>query len=211
MGWDDFHPHLFEVGDREYGPQPGPDEDEDEDSEWRSPSAWAGDDSELTIAQALGDNPNGITYVYDFDENWRVRVTRVGETEIDAAVTVACTDGEQAGPQRESRDLDPFTLDLANRRLRRALRPRASAEYPAGPAASADQQLLAKLTLVVLFLGSQPTKWGTREAWKTVRFEILDSLDEAGLIESDPKRKGLLLTDAGVALAQRLLQRLRTL
>lgn len=209
MGWDDFHPHVFEVGDSEYGPPPD-DEDDDEDGEPREPGAWAGEGRDLTIAQAVQQSRNGFTYIYDFAEDWRVRVTCVGESDI-ADAPVVCLAGEHAGPQQETRELNPFTIEAANRRLRRALRPRATPEHPAGPGASSEQHLLANLTLVVLLLGSRPTRHGTREAWKNVRVEILDALAEAGLIISDPQRKSVTITDAGVAHAERLLKRLREL
>ena len=211
FGWDDFHPHVFEVGDRDYGPEPVDDEDDDEGEGWREASAWAGEDSDLTVADVLQQSPDGFAYVYDFGEDWRVRVTRVAESEVDDPAGVLCISGEHAGPQQESRALDPFTLDAANARLRQARRPRATPEHPAGPGASADQQLLANLTLVVLMLGSHRAKDGTREAWKNVRGEILDSLSEAGLVDSDPRTRSVLITDAGVAHAERLLKRLRAL
>jgi hypothetical protein len=210
MGWDDFHPHVFEIGDREYGPRPEGHDDEDED-DYVEASAWAGDDTELTVRQAFAASPGGFTYIYDFAEDWRVHVTSIGESDADPADIVTCVAGEHAGPQQEARGLDPFSVEAANRRLQRALRPRATPEYPAGPRASSDQQLLANLTLVVLLLGSRPTRHGTREAWKHVRVEILDALTEAGLIDSDPQRKSVTITDAGVAHAERLLKRLREL
>jgi len=208
MGWGDFHPHVFEVGDAEYGPRP---EFLDEDEPYEETSAWAGEARELTVAQALRQGLDVFTYVYDFDEDWRVRITSDGEAETDAAVSVTCLAGEHSGPQQESRNSEPFSVEAANDRLARALRPRATPEFPAGARASADQQLLANLTLVVLLLGSRPTRHGTREAWKNVRVEMLDALHEAGLIETDPQRKSVTLTDAGVAHAQRLLQKLRSL
>lgn len=210
MAWDDFHPHVFEVGDREYGPRPDPDDDEDE-AELREASAWAGDDSELTIAQALAGSPDGITYVYDFTDDWRVRIARQGEVELDGPVDVSCLGGEEAGPQQESRPFAPFTVDEANRRLARVRRPRATPDQPAGSNAPSDQQLLAHLTLVVLMLSSRPTRHGTREAWKQVHVQVLDRLQEAGLVRHDPQRKSVTLTDAGVAHARRWLQKLRSL
>jgi hypothetical protein len=212
MGWNDFHPHLFEVGDAEYGPAPDDaGDDEDDDDSFKERSAWAGEDRELTIRQALTQSANGVTYVYNFAEDWRVRMTAEAEGETDQAVEVVCLAGEQRGPQHESRGLDPFGVDEANARLRKATRPRATAERPAGPRASRDQQLLAELTLAVLMLGSRPTRHGTREAWKHFRSEVLDSLQEAGLVDDDPVRKSVTLTAAGVAHAERLLQRLRKL
>jgi hypothetical protein len=211
MGWEDFHPHVFEVGASEYGPQPEADLDDQNEDEFREPSAWAGEATALTVAQAFQQAADGFTYIYDFDDDWRVRITRVAETDADDAVSVSCVGGEHAGPQQDARGFDPFTLDAANRRLARAQRPRATPQFPAGPRANADQQLLANLSLVVLLLGARPTRHGTREAWKSVRGEILDSLREAGLIESDPQRKSVTITDAGVAHAERLLKRLRAL
>ena len=80
MGWDDFHPHLFEVGAGEYGPRAEAfDEDERHD---RHGSGLAGrDDATMTVAQALKQSPDGFTYVYDFDEDWRVRITGDGDAE----------------------------------------------------------------------------------------------------------------------------------
>jgi hypothetical protein len=209
MGWDDFHPHVFEVGPFEYGPKPEDDGDEDDEAP-REGTAWAGEASELTIGQALAQGEGAVTYIYDFAEEWRVRITSIGESDVSDA-SVSCIAGEHTGPQQETRGLEPFSVEALNKRLASARRPRASPEYPAGPAASADQQLLANLTLVVLLLGSRRTKMGTRESWKNVRVEILDSLTEAGLIHSDPRQKTVQITDAGVAHAERLLKRLRSL
>jgi hypothetical protein len=211
MGWDDFHPHLFEVGESEYGPRLEEDDDEEQEDGLKERSLWADEDSELTIAQAFRQSPGGITYVYDFAEDWRVRITKASDSDSDAGDDVVCEAGGEAGPQQETGKFDAFTVEEANRRLRRARRPRATPEQPAGPRATPDQQLLAHLTLVVLMLGSRPTRHGTREAWKNVHPEILDSLQEAGLVEHDPARRAVTLTDAGVAHAQRLLQKLRSL
>ena len=211
MGWDDFHPHVFEVGEREYGPRPAGDEGDEDDDQLREPGAWAGEDHELTIADALRESPAGVTYVYDFDEDWRVRLTRASEGDADSATEVTCIAGEEAGPQQESARFETFTVDEANRRLAQARRPRATAAQPAGPRATSDQQLLAHLTLVVLMLGSQPARDGAREASRQMRPEVLASLHEAGLVDYDPARRTVRLTDAGVAHAQRLLHKLRSL
>ena len=210
MGWDDFHPHVFEVADREYGPRVEQhDEGDEAEDEWDD-DVWSGEDSELTVAEALQQSPDGIAYIYDFAEDWRVRITAERELDEDVKDVVTCIGGAEAGPQQETKKFDVFTVDEANARLAAARRPRATAEYPAGRRASSDQQLLARLTLAVLMLGSRPTRQGTREAAKNVRPEILESLHEAGLIEHDPTRRTVILTDAGVAHAQRLLQKMRT-
>lgn len=211
FGWDDFHPHVFEVGDREYRPRDPSENDEDEDDGAREPDAWAGDDSELTTAQALTQSPAGFTYIYDFTEDWRVRVQPVAELDAEREQEVVCLAGGEAGPQQDGTGFAVFTVEEANRRLTRARRPRATADQPAGPRASSDQQLLAQLSLVVLLLGSRPVRQGAREAGKQLRPEMLERLQEAGLIEHDPQRRSVTLTDAGVAHAERLLQKLRSL
>jgi hypothetical protein len=212
MGWEDFHPHVFEVGDKEFGTPPDTHE-EDDDNEFADPGRWAGDDHDITVANALAQSPAGFTYIYNFNEDWRVMVTLVDEASaaIASEPAVACLDGEHAGPQQESRELEPFSVAAADGRLRRALRPRATPEFPAGAHAHPDQQLLANLTLVVLLLGSHRTKSGSRQAWKHLRSDILDSLGEAGLIDTTQRQKSVNLTDAGIRHAERLLQRLRTL
>jgi hypothetical protein len=210
MGWGDFHPHVFEVGERDYGPRPDEDENDD-DGELKEKSAWAGEDSELSVAKALEESPEGMTYLYDFAEDWRVRITLESESDTASAAQVACIGGEHGGPQQELGATEAFSIEWANQRLAKALRPLATPDQPAGPRATSDQQLLAHLTLAVLMLASRPTRHGTREAWKNVRPEILDSLQEAGLIQHDPQRKSVSLTDAGVAHAERLLGRLRAL
>ena len=211
FGWDDFHPHVFEVGNREYGPRDAGDVADDHAETEREPDVWAGEDSDVTIGQALAESPEGITYVYDFSEDWRVQLQRLPEFDDEPATDVICVDGAEAGPQQERSAFSAFSVAEANQRLARARRPRATPEQPAGPRASSDQQLLAHLTLVVLFLGSWPARHGAREAWKQVRPEMLDRLQEAGLIEHDTQRRGVTLTDAGVAHAERLLQKLRSL
>jgi hypothetical protein len=211
MGWDDFHPHVFEVGDEEYGPRLGAGDDDDEEDALREEIMWAGEDSELTVAKAFAKSPAGVTYIYNFAEDWRVHITMERAASDEAADGVVCVAGDNAGPQQESRTDEPFSVDAANRRLARSLRRRATPEFPAGPRATSDQQLLANLTLVVLMLGSRPTRHGTREAWKNVRTEVLESLQEARLVEASPQRKSVTLTDAGVAHAERLLDKLRAL
>lgn len=81
------------------------------------------------------------------------------------------------------------------------------------PAASADERLLEELTLVSLYLSSWEegkAPYSFRRAWKGHRFEVLDALDEQGLVaQGRPGTKSLHLTDEGVARARELLQRLR--
>ena len=44
MGWNDFHAHVFEVGDAEYGPAPDDHDEEEDDETFEEPNAWAGED-----------------------------------------------------------------------------------------------------------------------------------------------------------------------
>lgn len=216
MGWEDFHAHVFEIGEHDYGPRPEDADDDDEDPPAAEATRWAGEARDLTVAGALAAQPAGFTYIYDFAEDWRVAITPAAsapddEAEADDAAAVRCLEGQYAAPAREVRDGDPFSVAWANARLAAIVRPRATLAQPAGPRASADQHLLARLSLVVLLLGSRRTRHGTREAWKHLRVEMLEALDEAGLIEHSPDRRSVTLTEAGVAEAERLLARLRGL
>jgi pRiA4b ORF-3-like protein len=233
MGWLDYHLHLFEVGDREYGPRP--------EEEWER-EQWAGDDGAMTLAKAFADGQGALDYLYDFGDDWRVRVRRIGHVSSEMGTSVSCLDGERAGPPedcggphayqeivdtlaahgrrglpRELRswlpeNFDPAAFDVTaiNKRLRLAFRQKASADQLAGPHASEQQELLATLTLATLVLGSRLGKQGRREAAKAMRTEILDSLQEADLIYTDAKRKTVVITEAGMARVDQFLQGLRT-
>jgi hypothetical protein len=196
MGWEDYHLHCFDVGGREYGPRP--------DDEFEDHPEWAGEDSALTIAQAFADRDGPVRYHY---HDWLLALQVIGERVATRSGLVVCLDGEGEPPSDGSQML-PFRVDVANADLKQALRPRATPDMPAGPNASADDQLLAHLTLLVLFLGSWETRYGPRESWKNMRFEILDSLQEAGLIDTTPRRKSVVLTDLGVERAKAMRDRL---
>jgi hypothetical protein len=227
MGWRDAHLHVFEIHDREYGPRP--------EEEWER-EQWAGDDAAITIARALTLADGSLDYIYDLGDDWRIRVKGIGDSAGDRAASVTCLDGERAGPPEDCggpviyqelldawsdgarrtlpspapAGFDPaaFDLDALNARLRRAFRPKASPDRPAGAHASEQQQRLATLTLATLVLGARRGKHGQREASKTIRVEILDALQEAELIYTDPKRQTVVITDAGLAHAQAFLDSL---
>jgi hypothetical protein len=223
MGWRDYHLHVFEIDDREYGPRP---EEEGEREQ------WAADDGAVTIAKALAlADGRPIDYVYDLGDDWRVRITLIGETSGERTASVVCLDGERAGPPEDSGGppgyqamleagragrgkpggVDPsaFDVDAVNARLRRAFRPKASPDRPAGPLAPDERQQLATLTLATLVLGSRQGKHGLREAAKAMRVEILDALQEADLIYTDAKRSTVVITEAGLAHARAFLATLR--
>ena len=69
-----------------------------------------------------------------------------------------------------------------------------------------------ELTLLLLFL----TSWTEKEkvsgtelhrAWKGYDFDVLDQLDEEGLISNSKKAKSVYLTEAGMAKAERLAEK----
>jgi hypothetical protein len=225
MGWLDYHLHVFEIGDREYGPRPEEDVEREQ---------WAGDDGRITIAKALAEADGPMTYLYDFGDDWSIRVERAGHDPDESATTVVCLDGERAGPPEDcggphayqnivdiltrrgrrglpselrswlpaSFDAARFDVEATNARLRDAFRQKASPDRPAGPSASDETQLLATLTLAALALGSRLGKHGQREAGKTLRADILEALQEAELIYTDAKRQTVIITEAGLARAR---------
>jgi hypothetical protein len=224
LSWEDRHLHVFDVGPLEYGPRP--------DEEWER-EQWAGDDEGISVARALAEAGGNLDYWYDFGDDWRVAITAVGTGEQSGVAVAICLDGERAGPPEDCGGpeayqsllerhaaraggvglpdrFDParFDLDDLNRRLAKAFRPRATPARPAGALAAPEAQRLAMLTLATLYLGSRRTKHGQREASKTLRLEILDALQDAGLIFTDSRRKTVILTEAGQAQARAFLETL---
>jgi hypothetical protein len=233
MSWGDYHLHVFEVGEREYSPQP---EDLDDDD---PPGRWAGDDADLTIARALADAGGRLQYVYDFGDDWRLSIESVG----DAVATLPfpeCLAGELAGPPEDSggprahqqlldmwrakgrRGLDPelrewlppdfdalrFDVEAANLRLQESF---AGAPADAGSASSPDEQLLQDLTLLLLRLGSWQERSGAWVADKTMRVDVLEALSGAGYLRTNPHRKSVVLSDLGVRRAEALRARVAAL
>ncbi len=189
MQWDDVHPHVFDVAGREYGPEP----DEEEVS-----LHWAGDDERITVANAVKKDRT-FEYTYDFGAEHRVDISVVGE-HSSAPYRIECVDGEGAG----------FEVDEANRRLREQLRGHRAVAIPQDELTPEDR-LLSDLTLLLLFLGSWEEGKGSRVSYKTMRMETLDMLSDAGLLVTNPHRKSVDLTSAGVSRAQDLLQRVTPL
>lgn len=238
MGWADHHLYAFEIAGREFGPRPEIDDDNpeglgawaDEASRVSVARALAesggvvqyrydfGDDWELTV-RVVGEQVSGrgaITCLAG--ERAGPPEDCGGPVAYQRIVDTLATEGRR-GLDRELRDwlpkrFDPSEFDLigVNAQLAAAFRPPATPDLPAGPDAGDDKQRLAHLTLAVLWLGSRPTRrQDMREAPKTLKFEILDALQEAGLIETDPSRKTVLLTHEGVARAESLVKRLEPL
>ena len=174
MGWDDVHPHVFDVDGREYGPEP----EEEEIS-----LHWAGDDRDISIAKAAKKDAR-FEYTYDFAREQRVEVSVAAE-HTGMRSQIECLDGEGGS----------FDATDVNARLIEEFR-----------GARVDD-LVADLTLLLLYLGAWEEGRGSRSANKTMRVEILEALADMGLVVTNPHRKSLDLTDAGVKRAEALLQR----
>jgi hypothetical protein len=187
MQWDDVHPHVFDVAGREYGPEP----DEEEVS-----LHWAGDDRHVTLAKAAK-KERVFEYTYDFGAEQRVLITVVNESSGGPA-RIECLDGIGAS----------FDAADANTRLAEEFR---GGRAVAGAAITPEAQLVADLTLLLLFLTSFEEGRGKRVANKTFRVEALDALGDQGLIVTNAHRKGVELTPAGHSRAESLLQRITTL
>lgn len=195
MGWDDIHMHLFEVGDDEYGPPP---EEEEEDEEPNT-----GDERRMVLGDAMEEGGGRINYVYDFRHEWHVDIVAAGDPVASPSLRIECLAGDGAPPI--DGETPQFDIDAANLRLREEFAGRLAAGVVAS---TPDEELAADLTLLLLFLGAWREGSGTRVASKTLRLEILDSLAEAGLIVTNPHRKTVALTAAGVKQAEALRQRL---
>jgi hypothetical protein len=75
-------------------------------------------------------------------------------------------------------------------------------------------QMVKDLSLVLLYLTSWeeepiPGAPTIRRAWKNLRFEVLDALADEGLLDSPHRAKWVRITDAGLARARALEERLR--
>lgn len=189
MRWDDVHPHVFDVDGREYGPEP----DEEEIS-----LHWAADDADITVAKALKKDRR-FEYTYDFGSEKRVDI-QVADESTGMRSHIECLEGEGDG----------FDVNDANARLAEEFREGRSAGRVArslGP----EDRLIADLTLLLLYLGSWEEGKGARSAYKTMRFEILDALGDAGLVVTNAHRKSVDLTDEGVKRAEELLQKVGSL
>jgi hypothetical protein len=95
MGWDDRYPHAFEICSRA-GDRTAP---------RRAPAAGRpiGCSDAQTITEALAAGRDGITYLYDHEPEWRLRVTRApGSWRSVSKSPITCLDGYLAGPRDDS-------------------------------------------------------------------------------------------------------------
>lgn len=161
------------------GREYGPEPDEEEIS-----LHWAAEDAEITVAKAVKKDAR-FEYTYDFAREQRVEISVAAE-HTGLRAQIECLDGEG----------DNFDLVDTNTRL--------VEEFRAGRV----DDLVADLTLLLLYLGSWEEGRGSRAANKTMRVEILESLANAGFVVTNVHRKSLDLTDRGVKRAEDLLQRI---
>jgi hypothetical protein len=234
MGWEDYHLHVFEIAGREYGPRP---EEDWEREQWAADDATVS----VARAMGLAGGPFEYHYDFGDDWRVAIAVVGEAPPLAKGIVECVAGDRagppeDIGGPHRYQEVIDAwgprgraslpaelaeglpkgfdpgrFSVEAANIGLRDAFREKATPEFPAGPGAPPGAHLLARLSLVVLYLGSSATRQGARQAWKTIRFEVLDSLQEAGLVYSDPRRKSVVITEAGIAYAAMLLEQLTPL
>lgn len=231
MGWGDYHLHVFEVGLREYAPRTL-----DEDDEPDEPDRWAGDDREISIGDAFELAGSALSYVYDFDDEWRVRIALTAAAAAHAAPYPECVDGQLAGPPEGSGgpdahqrrlsgwpspeavsardtawpdDYDPlaFDVDDANRRLAEEF----GEPSPRRAVAAGQERLRSDLTLLVLYLGATRERNGAVVSSKALRVDVLEALARAGWLTTNPHRKSVVLTDLGVRRAEALRARVSRL
>jgi hypothetical protein len=234
MGWHDHHLHVFEIGNQEYGPRPdeeleseawaGEDADitvakaleraggviryvYDFGSEWRVAIVPSADQSaagpatvECLAAELAGppEDSGGPAAYQQLLDIW----TRRGRRGVPHEQRLWLPD-----------NFDPMRTDLAaiNARLSAAATEAAPPTAAPPQFASAEEQLAADITLVLLLLGSWEERNGIRMAWKTTPFEVLDVLKKAGLIDTTPARKSLILTESGIRRAEALRDRVAAL
>lgn len=160
------------------GREYGPEPEEEEIS-----LHWAADDAAITIVKAVKKDAR-FEYTYDFGREQRVEVSVAAE-HTGLRAQIECLDGDGEG----------FDLAATNTRL--------VEEFQAGRV----DDLVADLTLLLMYLGSWEEGRGSRSANKTLRVEILEALANSGLVVTNVHRKSLDLTESGVKRAEELLQR----
>jgi len=89
MGWENYHLHLFKIGEQSYGQ---PDEDfEDEDI----------DDAGVRLCEVLR-APMRFTYQYDFGDNWQHEVVVESIDPVPLILKFGvCLDGQRACPPED--------------------------------------------------------------------------------------------------------------
>ena len=101
MGWEDYHLHLFEIGDRTYG-EPD-DETEDEDI-----------DEGSVLLSELVEAPMRFRYQYDFGDDWHHEVIVESIEPVPLILKfAACLDGQRACPPEDCGGIGGFEQLLA--------------------------------------------------------------------------------------------------
>jgi hypothetical protein len=232
MDWRDYHLHLFEVGGREYG-QPPEEEWEREhwegvdDSSIKLVRAFAepgapieyvydfGDEWRLAISLQSDKVVGGQPPVECLEGDLAGPPEDSGGPGAYQDLIATWGRMGRRGLAKELRewlppDFDPMRFDRAavNLRLQASTAEKGPDEDETPEFADADEQMIADVTLLALYLGSWEEASGRQTAWKTLRFEVLDVLKRQGLIETTPARKSVIITEAGVRRATALRKKL---
>jgi hypothetical protein len=96
MGWDDYHLHLFKVGDEEYG----------DPFQWSEPDPWGeqdvADEGEVELGQLVDRGKRGFKYVYDMGDDWYHSIRIEKTLPAEAGVHYPrCVEGERACPPED--------------------------------------------------------------------------------------------------------------
>ncbi len=78
-----------------------------------------------------------------------------------------------------------------------------------------ELDLEESLTLLLLYLSSWEDRVASdlvvRRAWKGYTFEVLDALEEKGLLSQSRRAKSVVLTEQGIRLARKIHERLKAI
>jgi hypothetical protein len=89
MGWEDYHLHLLEIGDRTYGP---PDDESDGEEL----------DEDSVVFSELVEAPMRFSYSYDFGDDWLHEVVVESVEPVPLILKFAtCVDGQRACPPED--------------------------------------------------------------------------------------------------------------
>jgi hypothetical protein len=105
MGWGDRYPHAFETCGRTNGTTA---------RRAAADGTTVGCSDGMTITEALAAGRDGITYLYDHEPEWRLRVTRApGAWRSVSKSPITCLDGYLAGPRDDHSGPAAYSAILA--------------------------------------------------------------------------------------------------
>jgi len=95
LGWDDYHLHLFEIGDEQYG----------DPDQWK-PDPWdeqeVANERKVKLSHLVKQGIKKFRYVYDLGDSWRhtIQVEKTQPAEPGVKYP-RCIDGKRAGPPED--------------------------------------------------------------------------------------------------------------